>query len=139
MIRRWSVILRPFSRQSSSRRDVIAGSGALRSGASRSGQNSCAGILTETRCRAYARDSPAGQDGDSGALAAPAPGPRAEADLLGQPAALAGIIWRDHRVIRRQRPAFAILLGGHVVGGLQVPLQHLQALAVFEADDVVGL
>src|SRR6185369_16254385 len=42
-----------------------------------------------------------------------------------------------HRVVRRQIPALAVLFGRHVVGGAQMPLQHLQLLAVLEADDVV--
>ena len=62
----------------------------------------------------------------------------AEADLLGERRAVARVVRRHHRIIGRQAPALAILLGGHVVGGLEMALQHLELLAVFETDDVVG-
>ncbi len=48
-----------------------------------------------------------------------------------------GVVRRHHRVFGAKPPSPAILLRGHVVCRFQVPLQHLQPLAVLEADDVV--
>src|SRR3546814_4889388 len=71
---------------------------------------------------------------DATAASAFAAGAGAEADLLGQLAALAGIVGGDHGVVRRQAPALAVILRRHVVGRLEVALQHFQLLAVFKAD-----
>ena len=54
-------------------------------------------------------------------------------------AALFGIIGRDHRIVGVKTPLLAILVGSHLIMRHQVPLEHLQALPVFEADDIVGL
>ena len=62
-----------------------------------------------------------------------------EADLLGERRALGGIIRSDHGVIGWQPPFRAIFFGRQAVSGAQVTLEHLQFLAVFEADDIVGL
>ncbi len=61
----------------------------------------------------------------------------AEADLLGQGGPMLGVVRRHHRVVGAQAPALAILVRRHVVGAHQVALQHLQLLAVLQADDVV--
>src|SRR3712207_4322080 len=63
----------------------------------------------------------------------------AEADLLGQRAALLGIVRSDHRIVGIEAPLLPIFVRGHLVMRHQVPLQHLQLLAVFQADDVVRL
>src|SRR5258705_12109321 len=55
-------------------------------------------------------------------------------DLLGDFRALFGVFRRDHRVVRRQPPFGAILIRRQTVGRAQMPLQHLELLAVFEAD-----
>ena len=62
----------------------------------------------------------------------------AEADLAGKGRAPFGIARCDHRIIRRQAPAFAILFRRHGIGTLQMPFEHLELLSVFKADDVVG-
>ena len=61
----------------------------------------------------------------------------AEADLLGERLTLRRVARRHHRVIGFEAPPRAVILGRHAVVGHQVPLQHLQLLAVLEADDVV--
>ncbi len=62
-----------------------------------------------------------------------------EADLEREATARGGIIGRDHRIVGRQLPFGAILFGGHVVIGAQIALEHFQLLAVFEADQIIGL
>src|SRR5262252_1740932 len=47
------------------------------------------------------------------------------------------IVWRDHRVVRRQSPFFAILFRGHIVLTAQVPSQGFKLLAVLQADEVI--
>src|SRR3546814_17652807 len=69
------------------------------------------------------------------AASAFATGAGSEADLLGQLAALAGIVGGDHGVVRRLAPALAVLLRRHVVGRLEVALQPFTLLAVFQSDD----
>ena len=61
----------------------------------------------------------------------------AEADLPGERLPLRRVVRRHHRVVPLEPPPLAVLLGRHPVIGHQVPLQHLQLLAVLEADDVV--
>src|SRR4051794_6489879 len=61
----------------------------------------------------------------------------AEADLLREAGALLRVGRGDHRVVVGQAPPLAVLLGRHVVAGLEMPLEHLQLLAVLEADDVI--
>ena len=61
----------------------------------------------------------------------------AEAKLQGQIGTSLGVVGGDHRVIGRQAPLGAVLVGGHVVGGVEMPLEHLQLLPVLKADDVV--
>src|ERR1700760_2177117 len=63
----------------------------------------------------------------------------AEADLLGKGTAPRGIGRRHHRIVGRQAPALAVVVRAHVVARAQVALQHLQLLAVFQADDEVVL
>ena len=46
-------------------------------------------------------------------------------------------IRRHHRIVGPQPPLRPVLLRRHAVGGHQMPLQHLQLLAVLKADDVV--
>ncbi len=73
------------------------------------------------------------------AAAALGPGPlAAQPDLLGEFGALLGVVGRHHRIVRRQTPLCPILVGCQIVSSANVPLQHLQLLAVLEADDVVG-
>ena len=62
----------------------------------------------------------------------------AKADLLGQLAALLGVVWRDHRIVGGQAPTLTVLIGRHVVGRFKMPLQHLQFFAILETDDVIG-
>lgn len=45
--------------------------------------------------------------------------------------------WRDHWIVGGQGPAAAVFVGAHIVARAQVALEHLQRMAVFEADDVV--
>src|SRR5258708_24657661 len=66
------------------------------------------------------------------------PGAGAETDLFGQPRTLGRVVGRHHGIVGRQLPAFAIFLGRHVEGRLEMPLQHLELLAVFETDDEIG-
>ena len=49
-----------------------------------------------------------------------------------------GIVRRHHRIVRRQAPAGAVFVRRQLVARAQIALQHLQLLAVFQADDVVG-
>ena len=63
--------------------------------------------------------------------------PPAEADLLRDTRAVAGVIRCHHGIVGRQPPLLPILLRCHSVVGLQVPLEHLQLLPVLQADDVV--
>src|SRR5258707_585316 len=51
-------------------------------------------------------------------------------DLFGEGRALGRVVRRDHRIVGGQAPAMPVLVGGHVVGGAQMPLQHLQFLAI---------
>src|SRR5690606_27364238 len=62
----------------------------------------------------------------------------AETDFLGQLAALLGVVRRHHGIIGGKLPALAVILRRHAVGGAQMALQHLQLLAVLEADDEIG-
>jgi hypothetical protein len=61
----------------------------------------------------------------------------AEADLLRERLALRRVARRSHRVVPPEPPALAVFLRRHAVIGHQVALEHLQLLAVLEADDVV--
>src|SRR3954470_24548678 len=63
----------------------------------------------------------------------------AQADLLGEVAALLGIVRRHHRIVGRQVPALAIFVGAHLVARPQITLQHLQLFAVLQADHVLVL
>src|SRR5579864_8521167 len=74
-----------------------------------------------------------------GQSTAAAPGAGTESDLLRQTAALAGVVRRYHRIVAREAPALAVGLGRHIIGGLQMPLEHLQLLPVLQAHDVVRL
>ncbi len=73
-----------------------------------------------------------------GRAAAAAAGTRAQADLLGQSAAMLGVVGGDHRIIGRQAPTLAILFGSQIVCSLEMPFEHLQFLAIFKADNVIG-
>src|SRR4051794_8955366 len=68
-----------------------------------------------------------------------APGAGPETDFLRQMAALPGVVRRHHWIVGCQTPALAIGFGRHIIGGLEVSLQHFELLAVFETDDVIGL
>src|SRR6266404_8182644 len=61
-----------------------------------------------------------------------------EANLLCEGRALCRVIWRDHRVIGREAPFNPVIVGSHAVGRTKMPFQHLQLLAVFQADQVFG-
>ena len=65
--------------------------------------------------------------------------PTAQADLPGEHRALCGIGRRHHRIVPGQPPAAPIVLGCHVVPSGQMPLEHLEFLAVFQADDEILL
>src|SRR6478672_12584 len=54
----------------------------------------------------------------------------AEAHLFRELRTRHGIIRCDHRIVDRQPPFLAILLGRHVVLGAQMALQRLESLAV---------
>src|SRR3546814_16946595 len=69
--------------------------------------------------------------------AAAAPRLRAKPDSLRQLATLFGVVWRHHRIVRRQAPSFAILLRRHAIGRSQMPLQHLQLLAILQTYNVI--
>jgi hypothetical protein len=71
-------------------------------------------------------------------LGRPASARAAQTDLLGERRAARGIVRRHHRVIGRQSPFLAVLSGGQPIGGLEMPLEHLHLLPVFERDQVVG-
>src|SRR5260221_6168908 len=73
-----------------------------------------------------------------GALAGLATAAAAEADLLGEGRALRGVIWRHHWVIGRETPFDAVIVRRHAVGRAQMPFEHLQLLAVFQANQVFG-
>ena len=45
----------------------------------------------------------------------------------------------DQGIVGRQVPAGTILVRRHVIAGRQMALQHLELLAVFEANDVIVL
>src|ERR1700761_1065712 len=64
---------------------------------------------------------------------------RAQPDVLRQLAALLGVVRRDQRIVGRQTPTLAILLGREIVGRLEMPLEHLQLLAILETDQIVGM
>src|SRR5690554_1791671 len=66
-------------------------------------------------------------------------GASAEPDLLGELTALLGVVLRDHGIVWPKAPLLAVLVRGHVVGGLQMTLEHLQLFAVFQADQVIGM
>ena len=63
---------------------------------------------------------------------------RAEARLLGEIRARAGVVRRNHRVVVREAPLLAVFFRREIVVRAQMALQRLELLAVFEADDVVG-
>ena len=63
--------------------------------------------------------------------------PTPETDALGMLDFIPRIAGRGHRVVRRQAPPGAVLVRRHVVVRAEIPLQHAQPFAVFEADDVV--
>ena len=50
----------------------------------------------------------------------------AEPDLLGESRALVGVVRRDHRIIRRQAPFVAILVGRETIAGARMALQRLE-------------
>ena len=68
---------------------------------------------------------------------APPAGIRAEAHFLRQLAAYCRVTGRNHRIIRWQSPARAVLLRRHAIGPLEMPAQHFQFLAVFKTDELV--
>src|SRR5579872_3319575 len=68
-----------------------------------------------------------------------APAARAQSDLLGKLAALTRVIGGYHRIIGREIPALAILIGGHAVSRLEMALQHFEFLAVFKTNNVIGM
>src|SRR5688572_7119346 len=66
------------------------------------------------------------------------PGAGAETDLLGELAALLGIVRRHHGIVGRQLPAVAIFFRGHIVGRLELTFQPLELLAIFQTDHAGG-
>src|SRR5512146_64504 len=94
--------------------------------------------ITQTAPRAYTRRT-ALEHSRPASAGARAPAARAEADILGKLAALLGVIGRHHRIIGRQAPALAILLGRQIVGRLEVALQHFEFLAVLETNEMVRM
>src|SRR5512144_2013132 len=62
----------------------------------------------------------------------------AQPDLLRELRPPLGVSRRDHRIVGGQTPLRPVLVRRHVVGRPQVTFQHLQFLAVFQADDVVA-
>ena len=62
----------------------------------------------------------------------------AQAYLLRQGRAVLGVVGRHHGIVRRQPPPLPVLVGREIVGRLEMPLQHLQLLAVLQADQVLG-
>src|SRR5664280_1699940 len=60
----------------------------------------------------------------------------AKPHLLGQLRARGRVTGRDHRIVGAERPFFPVLLGRHVVLRAQMPLERLEFLAVFQADNV---
>jgi hypothetical protein len=69
----------------------------------------------------------------------PSPALLAESHLLGELRAGGGVTRRHHRIIRRQAPLLAVLLGRHAVLAAQMPLQRFELLAVLQAHDVVRI
>ncbi len=61
----------------------------------------------------------------------------AEAHALGQCRARRGVVWRDHRIVRRQAPFDTVFVRRQTVVGRQMPLQRLELLPVIQADNVV--
>src|SRR5690606_11742306 len=57
--------------------------------------------------------------------------------LLGELRTGGRVVWGDHRIARIKAPLLAILFRGQAVVGHQVPLERLELLPVFQADDVV--
>ena len=88
-------------------------------------------------CRAIGAACAAAQAGMARASARLA-GPRAETHFFGQFTPLCGVTGGDHGIIRGQSPARAILLGCQAVGLPEMPAQHFQFLAVFEADEEIA-
>ena len=62
----------------------------------------------------------------------------AQSDLLGKRRAMGRIVRRHHGIVVRQAPLRAVVVGRHVIAGLQMPLEHLHPDTVFQADQVVG-
>ena len=60
-----------------------------------------------------------------------------ETHLLGKLRPGRGVVRRHHRIRWVQRPLFAILIRRKVVVSHQMPLQRLELLSVFEADNIV--
>ena len=61
-----------------------------------------------------------------------------EPKLVGEVRTRLGVIGGDHRVFRGKAPLGTVFVRGQAVRRLQMPLEHLQLLAVLKADDVVG-
>ncbi len=60
-----------------------------------------------------------------------------QSNFLRQSGALCRVGWSHHRVAFRQAPFFPILFWCHAIGGLEMPLEHLQLFPVLQADDVI--
>ena len=125
-MRRWSVIFMPFSMHNCSIRDSDIFSPRIAFG-----RLILPDHYTPIRPDAKARGAPR----EIGSAFTPRLG--AQADLLGQVGAVLGVIGRHHGIIGGKAPTLAVFLGRHVVGRVQMALQHLQFLAVFQADDIV--
>ena len=59
--------------------------------------------------------------------------------LLGKLRARHRIVRRHHRIVGRQAPFVAVLFRGHVVLRAQMPLQRLEAFAVLQTHQIVGV
>ena len=66
------------------------------------------------------------------------PGAAAEPDSFGKFRALLSVVRSDHRIICRKTPLCPVFFGRHVIGRPEMPLQHLQLLPVFKANEVIG-
>src|SRR5215217_9229777 len=60
-----------------------------------------------------------------------------EAHLLGQLRACGGVVGRYHRIVWRERPLLAVLLGRHAVLSAQMPLEGFEFLSVLQTNDMV--
>src|SRR5688500_16746189 len=67
----------------------------------------------------------------------PPPPLLAQAHLFGELRACRGVVRGNHRIVDRQAPFLAILLGRHVVLSAQMALERLELLTVLETNNVI--